>query len=110
MTCAPVPGGADAIVPFEETDEPFETAPSGARQLTADVKALKAAQPGANIRRTGEDLRAGQVVVSKHTVLLRSEICVIASVGTAAVNVFRRPVVAVFSTGPEHLYPVQSRS
>ena len=110
MTGAPVPGGADAIVPFEETDEPFETAPSGARQLTADVKVLKAAQPGANIRRAGEDLRAGQVVVSKGTVLRPSEIGVIASVGTAAVNVFRRPVVAVLSTGDELLEPGQSRS
>jgi len=78
MTGAPVPAGADAIVPFEETDEPFETAPSGVRRLTANVKVLKPAEPGANIRRAGEDLRAGQVVVSKGTVLRPSEIGVIA--------------------------------
>ena len=103
MTGAPVPAGADAIVPFEETDEPFQAAPSGVRRLAAEVKVLKTAETGANIRRAGEDLRAGQVVVPKGTVLRPSEIGVIASVGAAAVKVIRRPVVAVLSTGDELL-------
>jgi len=110
MTGAPVPTGADAIVPFEETDEPFETAPSGVRRLSANVKILKPAEPGANIRRAGEDLRAGQVVVSKGTVLRPSELGVIASVGTNTVKVIRRPVVAVLSTGDELLEPGQPRT
>ena len=110
MTGAPVPAGADAIVPFEETDEPFQAAPSGVRRLAGEVKVLKAAETGANIRRAGEDLRAGQVVVPKGTVLRPSEIGVIASVGTAAVKVIRRPVVAVLSTGDELLEPGQRRA
>ena len=58
MTGAPIPEGADAIVPFEETDEPFERPPSGAGALTGSVRVLKEAEAGANIRRAGEDVRA----------------------------------------------------
>ena len=110
MTGAPVPAGADAIVPFEETDEPFEKAPAGTRKLTASVRVYKEARPGANIRRAGEDVRAGQVVVRSGTVLRPSEIGVIASVGRATVKVIRRPVVAVLSTGDELLEPGQQRT
>jgi molybdopterin molybdotransferase len=110
MTGAPVPGGADAIVPFEETDEPFEKAPEGARRLTASVRVFKEAAAGANIRRSGEDVRAGQIVVQTGTVLRPSEIGVIASVGRPSVRVIRRPVVAVLSTGDELLEPGQPRT
>jgi len=48
MTGAPIPAGADAVVPFEETDEPFERPPQGARHLDATVRVFKAARPGAN--------------------------------------------------------------
>jgi molybdopterin molybdotransferase len=110
MTGAPVPVGADSIVPFEETDEPFEKAPEGARKLTASVRVYKEARPGANIRRRGEDVRTGQVVVRRGIVLRPSEIGVIASVGRATVSVIRRPVVAVLSTGDELLEPGQERT
>jgi molybdopterin molybdotransferase len=110
MTGAPVPRGADSIVPFEETDEPFEKAPAGTRRFAASVRVFKEARPGANIRRAGEDVRAGQVVVRRGTVLRPSEIGVIASVGRASVRVIRRPVVAVLSTGDELLEPGQSRA
>ena len=111
MTGAPIPGGADTIVPFEETDEPFDRAPSGTRRVAATgVKILKEARPGANIRRAAEDIRAGQAVVQRGTVLRPSEIGVIASLGRASVRVIRRPVVAVLSTGDELLEPGQERS
>ena len=57
MTGAPVPDGADAIVPFEETDEPFDRAPEGSQRIEASVRVFKQARPGANIRRAGEDVR-----------------------------------------------------
>jgi len=103
MTGAPVPAGADAIVPFEETDEPFEKAPVRTRRLKAAamVEVFKEAQPGANIRRAGEDVRRGQTVLRRGTVLRSSEVGVLASVGKARVKVIRRPVVAVLSTGDE---------
>ena len=110
MTGAPVPTGADAIVPFEETDEPFEKAPAGTRRFAATVRVFKEARAGANIRRAGEDVRPGKVLVTRGTVLRPSEIGVIASVGRAMVTVIRRPIVAVLSTGDELLEPGQPRT
>ena len=110
MTGAPIPDGADAIVPFEETDEPFEQPPSGTGSLSAAVRVLKEAKPGANIRRAGEDVRAGEGVLRAGTVLRPQEIGVIASLGRDRVRVVRRPVVAVLSTGDELLEPGQPRS
>jgi len=110
MTGAPVPAEADAIVPFEETDEPFDRAPTGASKFTAAVQVFKEARLGANIRRSGEDLRAGQVVVRRGTVLRPSEIGVIASLGKATVRAIRRPIVAVLSTGDELLEAGEPRS
>jgi molybdopterin molybdotransferase len=110
MTGAPVPKGADAIVPFEETDEPFEAAPAGSKRVSGKVSVFKAAKVSANIRRAAEDISAGDVVVPAGTVLRASEIGVIASVGIASVRVVRRPVVAVLSTGDELLQPGEERS
>jgi molybdopterin molybdotransferase len=111
MTGAPVPAGADAIVPFEETDEPFEKAPERTQRIEASaVRVFKTARPGANIRRSGEDLQAGETVVRRGTILRPSEIGVVASVGRATVRVIRRPIVAVLSTGDELLEPGQERS
>lgn len=110
MTGAPVPDGCDAIVPFEETDEPFQRAPERVRKLSATVRILKEARPGANIRRAGEDLRTGMVVVRRGTVLRPSEIGVIASTGRATVRVIRRPVVGVLSTGDELVEVGRERS
>ena len=101
MTGAPVPAGADAIVPFEETDEPFDQAPERAHQVDATVRVFKEAQPDANIRRAGEDVRKGQLVMEKGRVLRASEIGVLSSLGQASAKVIRRPVVAILSTGDE---------
>ncbi len=101
MTGAPVPTGADAIVPFEETDEPFHKAPERSQQVEATVRVFKEANPGANIRRAAEDVRQGQPVVQKGRVLRPSEAGVLASLGRATVKVIRRPQVAILSTGDE---------
>jgi molybdopterin molybdotransferase len=111
MTGAAMPAGADSVVPFEETDEPFDRAPSGTGRVTATrVKVQKEARPGANIRQAGEDISAGQVIVERGTILRASEIGVIASLGRATVRVTRRPIVAVLSTGDELLEPGDERS
>jgi molybdopterin molybdotransferase len=111
MTGAPVPAGADAIVPFEETDEPFERPPAGAGRVQAtSVSVFKEARPGANIRRAAEDVQAGQSLVHRGTVLRPSEIGVIASLGRKSVRVIRRPTVAVLSTGDELLAPGEPRA
>ena len=105
MTGAPVPAGADAIVPFEETDETGRAAPSKVGHVDGRVRVVKAALPGNNIRRAGEDVRAGEVVLPRGTVLRAAHIGVLASLGRATAPVIRRPVVAVLSTGDELLAP-----
>ena len=109
MTGAPVPAGADAIVPFEETDEPFDRAPERSRRIDASVRVFKQALLGANIRRAGEDVREGQTVLAKGGVLRPSQIGVLASLGRATVKVVRRPVVAILSTGDELVEAGQPR-
>jgi molybdopterin molybdotransferase len=101
MTGAPVPRGADAIVPFEETDEPSGRAFGSFAKPREAVGVLKAAEPGANIRQAGEDLRAGQRILAAGTLLHPAQIGVLASLGRATVRVHRRPTVAILSTGDE---------
>ncbi len=105
MTGAPMPDGADAVVPFEETDEASTGSASGggAPQPRTEVQILKAAKPGANIRRAGEDVHKGDMVIPKNTTLNAAQIGVLASLGKAQVRVYRRPTVAILSTGDELL-------
>ena len=110
MTGAPIPRGADAIVPFEETDE--STTGSDREfgtfaKATSEVGILKAARLGANIRRAGEDVGSGTLVLPQGTVLRPAQIGVLASLGRATVRVIRRPLVAILSTGDELLQPGQ---
>ena len=105
MTGAPMPTGADTIVPFEETDEFGLRAPGQEHETIEDVGILKAAGVGNNIRRRGEDVQQGQLVLTAGTVLRGPEIAVLASLGVADVDVIRRPRVAILSTGDELLTP-----
>ncbi|MEE8422797.1 MAG: gephyrin-like molybdotransferase Glp [Dehalococcoidia bacterium] len=107
MTGAPIPAGADTVVPFEETDEQDEQH-AGVQweqhpreQVRIDVEA----RPGANIRRAGEDVRAGAVVLTKGTVVGAAQIGVLASLGLTTVKAIRRPRVTIVSTGDELVRP-----
>lgn len=104
MTGAPLPSGADAIVPFEETDEMLR-APGERAKRSATVRVFKAAAPGANVRYRAEDITHGQTVIPAGRLLRPSEIGVLASVGLADASVYRRPVVAILSTGDEVTAP-----
>jgi molybdopterin molybdotransferase len=108
MTGAPVPAGADAIVPFEETDEPAGRAFGSFAKSRDTVGVLKAAEAGANIRRAAEDVHNGQRIITAGTVLHPPQIGVLASLGHASVRVHRRPVVAILSTGDEVRDPGES--
>jgi molybdopterin molybdotransferase len=103
MTGAPIPAGADAVVPFEETDESTEHTFGAFQKAATDVGIMKEAQPGANVRRAGEDVRRGQPVMAAGAELGPPQIGVLASLGMATVRVYRRPVVAILSTGDELL-------
>jgi molybdopterin molybdotransferase len=103
MTGAPIPAGADAIVPFEETDEPAGRNFGSFAKGRDSVGVLKAAEPGANVRSAGEDVTEGSEVMRAGTELGAAQIGVLSSLGKRTVSVYRRPVVAVISTGDELL-------
>ena len=103
MTGAPMPAGADAIVPFEETDESNHLV----GQSRTVVNVYKAAKPAANVRSAGEDIRHGELVLRKGTLLRPAEVGVLASLGLARVSVIRRPLVAILATGDELVEPGQ---
>jgi molybdopterin molybdotransferase len=105
MTGAPMPHGADAVVPFEETDEPEGRAFGSFAKSRDHVGVLKAAEAGANVRYAAEDVRRGQPIIPRGRVLQPAQIGVLASLGRARVRVHRRPVVAVLSTGDEVVEP-----
>lgn len=102
MTGAPVPQGADAVVPFEDTDE-MERRADG-RPLTEIAIRYQVAL-GDDIRPAGQDVRKGECVLQAGTTLRPSEIGVLASLGYDAVSALRRPVVAILATGNELLEP-----
>ncbi|HVS29685.1 MAG TPA: gephyrin-like molybdotransferase Glp [Solirubrobacteraceae bacterium] len=96
-TGAPLPAGADAVVPIERAS------------VEGDMVALDApAEPGANVRRAGEDMPAGTVVVTAGTPLGPAELAAIAAAGRGTVSCGRRPRVAVLVTGDE-LVPAGAR-
>ena len=99
MTGAPMPDGADAVVPVEQTDGAWT---AGERQSPASFVAVyEAVRAGANVRPVGEDIRAGQTVIPAGTVIRPAEIGVLASLGRAAVPVIRQPRAAILATGDE---------
>lgn len=102
MTGAPVPDGADAVVPFEDTDELERRKDSGAQSR---IGIHLAAEHLENIRDAGEDVQQGETVLSSGQILRSGELGVVASLGFDAVSAFRRPVVAIVSTGDELLQP-----
>ncbi|SHK40866.1 gephyrin-like molybdotransferase Glp [Thermocrinis minervae] len=90
FTGAPLPEGADCVVPVELTQRDGNT-----------VLIKKALKSGANIRRKGEEVKAGEVLIKKGTVIRPYEIGLCASVNKAILSVYTLPKVAVLSTGDE---------
>ena len=107
MTGAPIPRGADSVVPFEETDEQDERS-GDARWEAAPRPGVRIdveARPGANVRRAGEDVREGEQALSRGVVIGPAQIGVLASLGRERVRAVRRPRVAILSTGDELVRP-----
>lgn len=99
MTGAPLPEGADAVVPFENTDEHQRSTVA----IPGRVLIYHQIAPGENVRPAGEDIRRGQVVLSPGRLIRPQEIGVLASLGYPTVRVVRRPRVAILATGNELL-------
>ncbi|MGA2230594.1 MAG: gephyrin-like molybdotransferase Glp [Tepidisphaeraceae bacterium] len=95
MTGAPLPPGADAVVPIERTASKTFAAP-GER-----VRVLHSASPGASISPRGSDISKGATVLPIGIPLGPAQLAVASSVGAANVDVFDRPRCAVLATGDE---------
>ena len=92
MTGAPIPEGADSVIRIEDTD-------GGTDRVTIlDLRDLRK-----NIRRAGEDFREGEVLFDAGTELLPAHLGVLASAAVKSVLVYRRPRVALISSGDELL-------
>ena len=96
MTGAPVPTGADSVVPYEWTD-----------RGVAHVRIDQAPTSGQHVRSAGEDIEVGDLLVSEGTVLGPRHLGLLAAVGRASVLARPRPRVVVISTGSELREPGQ---
>ena len=94
MTGAPLPAGATAIVPVEDTDGGVDT-----------VAILRPREPGRHIRRAGEDVAPGTTVLRKGQVVTPAVLGLAAALGTAGLTVIPRQRVLVISTGSELVTP-----
>lgn len=101
MTGAPVPSGADAIVPLEHTDLGIAVRAQAPETITV----LTTPDAGAHIRRRGEDADTGALVVASGSPLGPWHLSSIASAGHEHVTTYRRPRVAIISTGSELIRP-----
>ncbi|MCL2543110.1 MAG: molybdopterin molybdotransferase MoeA [Nocardioidaceae bacterium] len=90
MTGAPVPDGADAVVEVEATD-------GG----TTTVEIREAREAGTFVRKAGSDVRAGDEVLPRGSVLGAAQVGILHALGVATVACVRRPRVLVLSTGSE---------
>ncbi|MDQ5839773.1 MAG: molybdopterin molybdotransferase MoeA, partial [Chloroflexota bacterium] len=94
MTGAPMPHGADAVVPVERTDGGL-----------AKVTFVASVSVGGSVRQAGDDVAAGDLVMRDGTRLEPRQIALLAAVGTGRVSVTPKPRVVVISTGDELIEP-----
>jgi putative molybdopterin biosynthesis protein len=89
-----LPRGADAVVMIEDTDS-----------REGDLYVTKAVTPGTGISFAGTDITAGETVLRRGRVLTSRDTGVLAAIGVDHVNVWRKPIVAILSTGDEIIAP-----
>ncbi|MGH7827314.1 MAG: molybdopterin molybdotransferase MoeA [Candidatus Binatia bacterium] len=92
MTGAPIPRGADTVVRVEHTSASGEK-----------VRINRTDGAGSHIRRAGEDIAKGQTILEQGKRIIPADTGLMASVGKSRVRVYRRPTVALISTGDELL-------
>jgi len=99
MTGAPLPEGADAVIPVERSQR--EAGSDRVRLQTSGISA------GKNLLRAGTILRSGETILSQGARLRTAEIALIAEMGRAEVEVASRPTVSILATGDELVSPGQ---
>jgi molybdopterin molybdotransferase len=98
MTGAALPMGADAVVPVEDTNEPWRDID---RPLPESVLVSRSVQPGDYVRPIGEDIKVGQAVMMPGHIVRPQEIGVLAALGFSRAPVYRQPKIGLLSTGDE---------
>lgn len=100
MTGAPLPPGADTVVPVEDTnlEEMTEALPSTVTIYTPIA-------PRSNIRVAGEDVQEGELILEAGKRLNAADLGILAGLGFGNIMVIRQPHIAVISTGDELLAP-----
>ncbi|MEE8436999.1 MAG: gephyrin-like molybdotransferase Glp [Candidatus Neomarinimicrobiota bacterium] len=96
MTGAPIPAGADAVVPVEKTSGFDQPGP---------VNIFLEAKAGRHVRYQGEETKKGELLIGKGTMISPPELGILATFGFGKIRVFRRPRVALFATGNELVDP-----
>jgi putative molybdopterin biosynthesis protein len=89
-TGAPMPKGANSVVMVEYTDE-----------KNGCIQVRKAVTPGENVMGAGSDIMAGETVLRKGEMITSREMGVVAALGLDTISVYRKPKVAIVSTGNE---------
>lgn len=102
MTGAPLPEGADAVVPVEDTNFSRQQADA---TLPEQVQIFRPVLAGDYIRLQGKDARARDLLIQRGTRIRPQEIGILAMLGIPTIQVYRRPRLAILSTGDE-LIPV----
>ena len=100
MTGAPLPDGADSIIPVENTNEPWRSAE---RPLPETIDIFRPSKKGDHVRPIGDDITVGQKIISTGHILRPQEIGLLASLGITQVVVIRQPRIGILSTGDELL-------
>lgn len=100
MTGAALPEGADAVVPVEDTDVAERGADAA---LPQSVQVRRAVESGAFVRPIGEDFRQGQSLMEIGLRMRAQELALLAMLGRSKISAYRKPRVALFSSGDELL-------
>jgi molybdopterin molybdotransferase len=103
MTGAPLPNGADAVIPIEAT-EFYQSTANG----IGDLVVSRPVKPGDYVRPKGEDIRPGQHLLTSGHRLKPQDIGLFAMLGMTSIPVYEKPRVALLSTGDELIPPDQA--
>ncbi len=90
MTGAPIPKGADAVIPVEET-----------KKEDGFVSIFRTSASGMHIRKAGEDVKKEERVIFAGDLIRPAEVGMLASMGRSFISVYQRPLVAILCTGEE---------
>ena len=99
MTGAPLPQGADAVIPVESTNAQWK--PGSNEALAKQVVVHKSVKMGDYVRLAGEDIHSGERIIQQGTLIRPAEIGLLAAAGQHKIKVIRQPCVVILSTGDE---------